>query len=159
MVAESAPKRRIRGFTLVELVTVIAIVAVLAAVAAPSFKKLIATQNVRSASSALTESLWVARTEALKRNTDVGFLFADVAAGWSVPDPNGGPTPLLTQAAYPSVSSLTQSAGSVQFRFNAYGRLSTGSGWIQLSDDRAGVFRCLVVSTSGRAAAVNGKCT
>lgn len=155
---EDTTARSQRGFTVIELMTVIAIVAILAAVAAPSFKQLIATQRVRGASSALSESLWVARAEALKRNTDVGFVFVDAGTGWVVPDPEGGAVPLLTQPAYPAVRSRTQSAGSVQFSFNAYGRLSTGSGWIELSDDNASVFRCVVVSTTGRAAAVQGRC-
>lgn len=158
MRARIATARPRHGFTAIELMAVIAIVAILAAVAAPSFRQLIATQRVRGASSALAESLWVARAEALKRNTDVGFVFADAATGWEVPDPAGGAVPLLTQPAYPAVRSQTQSAGSVHFNFNAYGRLSTGSGWIQLSDDGAGVFRCVVVSTTGRATAAQGKC-
>ncbi|HEY9064180.1 MAG TPA: GspH/FimT family pseudopilin [Burkholderiaceae bacterium] len=153
-----ATARRRRGFTAIELMAVVAIVAILATVAAPSFRQLIATQRVRGAASALAESLWVARAEALKRNTDVGFVFADISAGWEIPDPGGGAVPLLTQPAYTAVRSQTQSAGSVQFNFNAYGRLSTGSGWIQLGDDDTGVFRCVVVSTTGRATAVQGKC-
>lgn len=151
--------RRERGFTLVELMTVIAIVAVLAATAAPSFRQLIATQRIRGAASALTESLWVARAEALKRNADVGFLFAGAANDWSVPDPAGGNTPLLTQSAFPTVSSVMQRGGNVQFNFNAYGRLSTGSGWVQFGDDPSGIYRCLVVATTGRATATNGKCS
>lgn len=151
--------RRERGFTLVELMTVIAIVAVLAATAAPSFRQLIATQRIRGAASALTESLWVARAEALKRNADVGFLFAGAASEWNVPDPAGGNTPLLTQSAFPTVSSVMQRGGNVLFNFNAYGRLSTGSGWIQFGDDPSGIYRCLVVATTGRATATNGKCS
>ncbi|MDP3823388.1 MAG: GspH/FimT family pseudopilin [Burkholderiales bacterium] len=150
---------RERGFTLVELMTVIAIVAILAATATPSFRQLIAAQRIRGAASALTESLWVARAEALKRNADVGFLFAGAATEWSVPDPDGGNTPLLTQSAFPTVSSVMQRGGNVQFRFNAYGRLSTGSGWVQFGDEPTGIYRCLVVATTGRATATTGKCS
>ena len=101
----------------------------------------------------------MARAEALKRNADVGFVFVNAATGWTVPDPGGSPTPLLTQSAYPAVTSAAESGGSVQFSFNAYGRLSTGSGWIQLGDDQAGVYRCVTVATTGRATTTNGKCT
>lgn len=156
--AAQATRRHDRGFTLVELMTVVAIVAILATSAAPSFRQLIATQRIRSAASAITESLWLTRAEALKRNTSVGFLFVGAATEWNVPDPSGGNTPLLTQPAFPTVNSVTQNGGSVQFNFNAYGRLATGSGWIQLGDDSAGVYRCLVVATTGRATALNGRC-
>jgi type IV fimbrial biogenesis protein FimT len=89
-----------RGFTLVEMMTVVAIIAILVTVAAPSFAEMVATQRVRAAASALTESLWLARAEATKRNTDVGFAFTDPRAGWTIPDPAGSPTPLLVQAGF-----------------------------------------------------------
>lgn len=147
------------GLTLVELAVVIAIIAIFTALAAPSFRQMAAQQRVRSAASAITESLWVARAEALKRNREVNFVFADAATQWSVPDPDGGPTPLLTQPAHRSVSSSTQSGANVQFTFNAYGRLSNGSGWIQLGDVAAGIYRCLRVATTGRATSTEGKCS
>lgn len=151
--------RRQRGFTLVELITVISIVAILATVAAPSFRQLIATQRIRSAASALVESLWVARAEALKRNAQVGFLFVDAATGWTVTDPSSASPTLLTQSGYPTIASETSGGGSVQFNFNAYGRLSTGgSSRIQLGDVQAGIYRCVTVATSGRAVTTNGTC-
>ena len=152
-------QRRYRGFTLVEMMTVVSIVAVLAALAAPSFAEMIATQRVRTVTAGLTESLWVARAEATKRNTDVGFVFVDAATNWTIADPAGSATPLLTQSGSASLSSLTQAGASVNFSFNAYGRLSSGAGWIQIGDSSAGVYRCITVSTTGRAATTKGKCT
>ncbi|HEU5295040.1 MAG TPA: GspH/FimT family pseudopilin [Burkholderiaceae bacterium] len=146
------------GLTLVELAIVLALVAIFASLAGPSFRQLVARQRVHSVASAITESLWVARAEALKRNRDVGFVFVDAATDWSVPDPDGGATPLLTQTAQRSVSSATEGGAAVQFTFNAYGRLSSGTGWIELSDAGAGVYRCLTVATTGRATSTEGKC-
>ena len=83
--------------------TVVSIVAILVTVAAPSFAEMMATQRVRGAASALTESLWLARAEATKRNTDVGFAFADRATGWTIPDPAGSATPLLVQAGFAAI--------------------------------------------------------
>ena len=153
-----AASNRQRGLTLVELAIVVALVAIFASLAGPSFRQLVARQRVHSAASAITEALWVARAEALKRNRDVGFVFAGAATEWSVPDPDGGATPLMTQPAHRSVSSTTQGGANVQFTFNAYGRLSSGTGWIELSDAGAGVYRCLTVATTGRATSTEGKC-
>ena len=153
------PRRRAgRGFTLVELLTVVSIVAVLATVAAPSFGQMMAAQRVHAATSALTESLWLARAEATKRNADVGFAISDPQAGWTIADPAGGRTPLLAQAGFGSVAFTTQGGDVVRLTFNAYGRLSTGSGWIQVGDVHSGIYRCVVVSTTGRASITKGPC-
>jgi type IV fimbrial biogenesis protein FimT len=153
-----AATRRTRGFTLIELITVVAIVAIFASIAAPSFRQLIATQRVRTAASALKESLWMARAEATRRNANVGFVFVNAATDWSVPDPDDATKTLLKQHGFPAVASVTQSGGSVAFSFNPYGRLSSGSGWIQLGDAQAGIFQCITVATTGRATTTTGAC-
>jgi type IV fimbrial biogenesis protein FimT len=151
-------RRAVRGFTLVEMMTVVAIIAILVTVAAPSFAELVATQRVRAATSALTESLWLARAEATKRNTAVGFEFTDPRAGWTIPDPAGSTTPLLVQAGFETIEFTSQSGDSVRLTFNAYGRLSTGGGWVQVGDPHAGVYRCVTVSSAGRASTAKGPC-
>lgn len=152
------PRRAERGFTLVELMTVVAIVAILVTVAAPSFAEMVATQRVRAAASALTESLWLARAEATKRNTDVGFSFTDPRAGWIIPDPGGSATPLLVQAGFEAIEFTSQSGDAVRLTFNAYGRLSTGGGWVQVGDPHSSVYRCVTVSSAGRASTTKGPC-
>ena len=154
------PRRRAgRGFTLVEMMTVVSIVAILVTVAAPSFAEMVATQRVRAAASALTESLWLARAEATKRNTDVGFAFADAQTGWTIRDPAGSATPLLVQSGFAGIEFTTQGGDAVRFNFNAYGRLSAGGGWVQVGDAHAGVYRCVAVSTTGRATTTKGPCS
>lgn len=127
---------------------VVAVVAIFSTLAAPSFRKLIAQQRVKTASAALSESLWLARSEALKRNDDVSFTFTDASTGWDVT--NSAAAVLHHQDGFASVSSQIRSGTGV-FTFNPYGRLSGGSGQIEFSNGSAGVTRCVTVSTSGKA--------
>ena len=143
-----------RGFTLIELMVVIAIVAMLSAVAGPSFRNLVAAQRVKSAASAITESLWLARSEAIKRNATVSFTVnsASVTNGWQVVD---GATVLHRQDGTPAVA---VASGGGTLTFNPYGRLSLGSGDIGLSIASANVARCISVATNGRATVRSGSC-
>jgi type IV fimbrial biogenesis protein FimT len=65
----------IRGFTLIELMVVVSLVAVLIAISAPSFKRFIDTQRLRSVNAALITDLQFARSEAASRNQPVIIKF------------------------------------------------------------------------------------
>ena len=64
-----------RAFTLIELMVVIAVVATLIMLVAPSFKRMIDTQRVRSVNAALVTDLQFARSEAASRNRRVFLRF------------------------------------------------------------------------------------
>lgn len=66
---------RAAGFTLIELMVVVAVVAVLLTIAAPSFKRFIDTQRLRSINAALITDLQYARAEAATRNIPVSIKF------------------------------------------------------------------------------------
>ncbi|MBD9392194.1 GspH/FimT family pseudopilin [Acidovorax sp. ACV01] len=55
------------GFTAIELMVVVAIVAILAALAGPSFRDLMDGFRVRGATEEITNSIYFARSEAIKR--------------------------------------------------------------------------------------------
>ena len=75
-----------RGFTLVETMIVVAILAIFAAMAGPSFIDMVKTAKLRSAASDFYSSLLSARSEAIKRRTNMSVtpINADWAKGWSV---------------------------------------------------------------------------
>ena len=69
--AATPPLTGPNGFTAIELMVVVAIVAVLAALAGPSFTPMIERWRVRQTAEALQSSIYLARSEAIRRNTAV----------------------------------------------------------------------------------------
>ena len=95
-----------RGFTTVELMVVVSIIAILSALAIPSFVEFIRAQRIRALSTDLYVSLTRARSEAIKRNTDV--TIAPITAGswqngWTIPDPNNAGNNIESHSAFASV--------------------------------------------------------
>lgn len=93
------PTSSVSGFTLTELMVVVAIAGILAAIAIPSFKSLTQSQQVRSASIDLYSNLVLARSEAIKRNSDVTITPVDYPVtaptahnekGWTIATSPGG---------------------------------------------------------------------
>lgn len=62
-----------RGFTAIELMVTVSIVAILIALAGPSFTLFIERWRVRDATNAMTDTLYLARAEAIKRGGQIGI--------------------------------------------------------------------------------------
>ena len=80
-----ASARRVRGMTVVELVVTMLIVAALALVATPQIAGIVVAQRLRAAGGDLVSALYVARSEAIKRNVNVTVRPAsgdDWTSGW-----------------------------------------------------------------------------
>ena len=71
------------GVSLIELMVVIVVVAILASLAAPSFSTMLANNRVRTGVDGILAGLQLARTEAIRRNTNVSFTL-NTGTGWTV---------------------------------------------------------------------------
>ena len=143
--------KKIRGFTLVELLLVVTIAALLMALAAPSFKRTIQSNTISSGVNTFLADLRFARSEAIRLGGNVVMCRSDTpeatnptcgtgsgpggngwVSGWIIfhdLNNNGSKTsaePLLrVQAANTSIDSIVESgsSSSTKIRFTATGRL------------------------------------
>lgn len=145
---------RVRGFTLVELLTVVVLLVVFAMLAVPSFSELIASQRVQMAAMDLFTSLLRARSEAIKQNTDVMLSPAGTwDAGWAV---MAGGTSIDTHAATSNVS-ITD-PGAVTYRNS--GRLAgLTQPKFSISAAQTATKRCVKVNLTGEPVVTDGACS
>ena len=69
------PQRRLRGFTLIELMVVVALVSVILALAIPSFTGMLARKRLEGVALELGTDLQYARSEAVQQNAQVQVIF------------------------------------------------------------------------------------
>jgi type IV fimbrial biogenesis protein FimT len=139
-----------RGFTLIELITAVAVLAVLVSVAVPSMKDMIYATRVRTAASDLLQAVMLARSEAIKRatNVDVVPYAAGWTYGWSVMV--GGMT-LETHDAPGNVTINANVAGSITYRLD--GRVSSNVRNLTVYTTESSnpiAARCVLIDASGR---------
>ena len=141
---------------MVELLVVIGVVSIFLAVTAPAMSSMVATQQVRAASSDLHATLNIARSEALTRNASVTVdpVEGDWARGWSVTEAGG--EVLRRQNAYPRVSL----SGPARVIFSGDGRPDTTATpfAVTATDASAGSHRCVRLRLTGRSAIDKGAC-
>lgn len=147
---------RTKGFTLVELMIVVALVAIIATIGYPSFTEFTASQRIRAAASALYDSLLLARSEAVKRNTAVSMTVTDLANGWTIVVTSDN-TLLRTQEAF---AGLQFTPANPSIAYNRFGRLSSGAETeITATSPSSSKSWCITIDTVGRPRVADGVCT
>lgn len=149
MAAFATPRPQ-HGFTLVELLIAVVIISVLAAIALPGFSQLIANQRSRAAASDLMTALARARSEAVKRNTEVALSQATGgwANGWKIKHP-ADENVLLDTHGKVNGATIT-GPDEVLFQANGRARGATGSTFDILLEHST-THRCVAIDLSGRA--------
>lgn len=142
--------QRQHGFTLIELLITITVVGVLAAIALPSFGSFVAQQRIKTASFDMMSMLTLARSEAIKRNTnvDVTPTGSNWQNGWAV---TVGATILSNQAALGGLTVTCLPANCPAITYNSSGRITgVTSQSIQISSTATTDVRCISTDLSGR---------
>jgi type IV fimbrial biogenesis protein FimT len=144
---------RNRGFTLTELLCVLAIVAILATLAVPAFQQLLATTRLRTATTDIEYSMFRARSEAIKRNTNISVTAAagGWAQGWTVS--NG----IETHGA-PAAQTLSIT-GTPSITFTPNGLATSPTVAISLGSSMTSTARCVKVLLSGQPIVKEGACS
>jgi type IV fimbrial biogenesis protein FimT len=142
----------VRGFTLVEAMIVLTIVGILAAYAVPSMRDMMQASRLRSASSDFYGALIQARSEAIKRHSNVTITpsASGWAGGWTVA---AGATTLATHDPLESgvavqVNVPAGTASAIVYGMN--GRVSAGTqNVIFYASPAVAQPRCMSIDPSG----------
>lgn len=152
------PTTRARGFTLVELVVVVTIIAIGAIAAMPSLADAMRIQRVRAATTDLTSALLMARSEAIKRASQVQVTpraGGDWTTGWLVTGVSAGDQ-IDRKDALGDTLQVTRAPATVVY--DRTGRLTVpGLVRIQVSDGGP-TLRCVTIDPSGLPRLANGAC-
>ena len=157
MVIPMVSASRQSGISMIEVMITIAIVAILAAVAMPGMTSLIASQRLKAASSDIHTSLLLARSEAIKRNTDIEVNPSanGWAGGWTVERADGEGEPMEVHGAFPSITI----SGPNTLTYTGNGRLDGAtSPEFELSGEGTENVRCVQVDLSGRPSTKRSAC-
>ena len=157
-IPQSTYPARGRGFTLIELLVTISISVILISVAVPSFSSFVLGQRVKATSYDMASALTLARSEAIKRNSDVVIspLTGGWQKGWSV---KTGTTTLNSHEAMPGLT-IAGPGGNVTFGSNGRlnGAISPNGFSISAASDSSVTQRCVSVDLSGLPNSKSGAC-
>lgn len=153
--------KSVKGFTLVELMVTIAVLAIGLSLAVPSFSNLVRSNQAESQNAALVTALNTARSEAVKRGTNVMVApkdNSDWGKGWDVK------VGALVLREYPPLEGASLSGPNGSVGFNSRGQLAGASiGTVESFAFRVGAQYCklerdIQVNAMGRVAINSRSC-
>lgn len=161
------------GFTLTELMLVVAVAGVLAMLAMPGFTSLSQSQRVKNASFELYAALSVARSEAIKRNSNVTIIFQNHSVDFPKPTHNevswvitaADGTTIRNKDLIKGVSITPAGLAGMQIVYGRNGRPTLTANAATFQIDAAGVstptqyIRCITIELNGMPRIRQGACT
>lgn len=138
-----------RGITLVELMVSLAVLAVIASLAAPSMKRLVQAQRLRTASYDMVGDLILARSEALKRGAQVRIVPSanGWAGGWIVQTVADS---TLIGKRNPLGGGISVDPAPADITLDSNGRVVAASTVRFGLNSDSGAARCILLDPSGR---------
>lgn len=137
------------GFTIIELMVVVSVIGVLATFALSSFQSLTQSQQAKNASFELFTSLRLARSEAIKRNSNVTLTPTDATnwgKGWTIASTT---ETIKSQAVLKGVN-ITLGPATVAYTRNGRTTATTAPSFqIDVSPVNINVRRCIKIELSG----------
>lgn len=148
--------KREAGFGLIEMMAVVAIIIVLAGLGTPAMTEMVDNQRVKSTTSDLFTTIVRARSEAIKRNTDVSISpSTNWSTGWTIPSPNEGEPALVS---FTTRSSLSVTGPAAAVVFTPAGRVrGTANPQFNIAG-KNGKARCITIDLGGRPNIQNKSC-
>lgn len=157
------------GFTLVELVISIAVIGILAAIAAPNFQDALLSSRLRANANKLLSSIYLARGEAIKRNTVITLCASSNGTSCTGSWENGwiilsGTTLISAQNSIPIGFRIIEANGltSLSFQPMSIGTTQASLKICRLTPSVGSQERVITVSATGRASSsktTTGNCS
>lgn len=138
-------QKKIRAFTLVEMMVTIAVLAIIIGIATPSFVEMMRQNTVRSQANELLGLMHYARTEAIKRRAEVTVTLTK-GSGWKA-NVKVGAEPALRELDKSSTSVILDNSAPAEIVFESRGRLVSSVAPIALSYDES--YSCKIVISVG----------
>jgi type IV fimbrial biogenesis protein FimT len=149
--------RRLRGFTIVELMVTLAVVSILTTLAVPAFRNMIAQSEMRAVSTALSLAMTKARSEATKRSAVITVAPKSTwVQGWTV----SAPANVVVADQGPLRGVTLTSPAQVQYLSSGRVRgFNPSTHRFQLTSTRvSSIVRCVSIDVSGAATIGEGAC-
>lgn len=137
--------RKVRGFTLLELLVTISIIAILGGLALPAFNGVIEGSRLTSSTNAIVGALNLARSEAIKRKLPIEVKKISDNQ-FQVVDANAEVIKDI-QISDKGITVNSSAGGSIKYQANGYRELNSSEANIKLCSESD--CRTIVISTGG----------
>lgn len=119
---------RPRGVSLIELMVGLAVMAIIMVISAPNFSTFIRNSQIRNAAESIQTGLTLAKSEAVRRNTNVKFDLVGTNSSWQVgcvTTSTDCPASIQSRAAAEGSRNTAITATDSSLSFNGLGRITT----------------------------------